>query len=209
MIITGTVGQPLQTLAPGTHPQVRQGALADLIVSELNGKYYEAAYRGNVYWAKAIVTAPVIFSTAAGTGGPLLWNSSTAYNLVLLKMTVGITTVSTVAGSLGIATGLSTIPGTLTAIDSLFNAKNPGVLLTATANAQVSRVGTPTAAATNFIPCFSINTGALTVAAGLQLSYEFDGSIIVPPGSFVSPAGSATLTTLVANIGLCWMEVPV
>lgn len=209
MIITGTVGQPGQTLAPGSHPQLRQGGLADLIVSELNGKYYEASYRGNVYWAKAIVTAPVIFSTAAGTGGPLLWNQSTNKNLVLLKMTLGITTVATAAGSLGIGTGVSTIPGSLTAIDSCFAANAPGALLTGTTAAQVSRVGTPSAAAVNFIPVFSVNTGALTVQSAGMYVFDFDGSIIVPPGSFASPCGSATLSTLVCNIGLCWMEVPI
>ena len=209
MILTGVVGQPLQSNAPGTKPGIRQGQLNDVIVSELMGRYYESAYRGNVYFANAIVTAPVIFSTAAGTGGPLLWNQSTSYNLVLLKMTCGITTVSTVAGSLGIGVGISTIPGTLTAIDSMFSAKNPGVKITGTANAQVSKIGTPSAAATNFFPVFSINTGALTVAAGLQMTWEIDGAIIVPPGSFASPCGSATLSTLVTNIGLVWMEVPV
>ena len=211
MIITGqtlNAQAGLLNNAPATLPGFIQGRQQDLLVSEIMPKYYQAAYAGVLYWAKAIVTAPVIFSTAASTGGPLLWNASTNMNLVLLKLTCGITTVSTAAGSLGIATGVSTVPSATTAVDSLFNCKNPGVLLTQTPNAQVSRVATPSAAATNFIPAFSIGTGALTVEDGLQMTWEIDGSIIVPPGSFASPAGSATLSTLVTNIGLLWMEVP-
>src|SRR5271157_1057567 len=110
MILVGTVGQPQASYGAGTHPSFRMGQLADTIVSELHGKCYEQAYRGNLYWAKAIVTAPVIFSTAAGTGGPILYNTSTNYNLVLVKMTLGFSVVATAAGSLGIASGVSTLP---------------------------------------------------------------------------------------------------
>ena len=209
MIMTGSVGQPGQSNAPGSHPQIRQGAFADVIVSELNGRYYEAAYRGNVFWAGALVTAPVIFSTAAGSGGPFIWNQSLTKNLVLLKMTCAIAVVSTVAGALGIGLGTSTAPSSITVPDACFAANNPGVLLTGTTNAVVGRIATPSAAAVNFFPVFSINTGALTVAAGLQMTYEFDGGIIVPPGSFATICSSATLSTLQAKLGLCWMEVPI
>ena len=53
MIIQGQVG-PLATsasLAAGTQPNLRQGNMGDMIVSELHGRYYENAYRRNQFWA--------------------------------------------------------------------------------------------------------------------------------------------------------------
>jgi hypothetical protein len=62
----------------------------------LHGRFYEQASRGNIYTAHAIVTA-VIYTTAAGTGGPLLWNGSTTALASILAVGWGISTVTTVA----------------------------------------------------------------------------------------------------------------
>src|SRR5260221_353311 len=81
----------------------RSGRLGDMIVTELQGRYYEQASRGNLYHAFAIVTAPVIFSTAAGTGGPLIWNPATSNrNVAILAVTCALTVVTTVAAALGL-----------------------------------------------------------------------------------------------------------
>src|SRR3990167_8855156 len=80
----------------------RGGRTGESMVSQLQGRYYELCYRGNLFQAHAIITAPVIYTTAAGTGGPLIWNNSTDTNVVLLAATFGVTTVTTVAAALGI-----------------------------------------------------------------------------------------------------------
>ena len=50
MLIQGQVGPSTpQSVAPGTPVAVRQGQLGDVVVSELHGRYYEQAYRKNLF----------------------------------------------------------------------------------------------------------------------------------------------------------------
>jgi len=205
MDINGMVGP--QTLSDGVHALPRLLRDGSVGVSEICGRYYEQAKRGQIFMARAIVTAPVIFSTAAGTGGPLLWNGTTDHDAVLLAVGFGTSVVTTVAGALGLtgASGQSSAPGSTTTIDSVACTKigSGGPAM------STYRVGTPTNAGTFFMPFSQLHTGALTVdTTGMQW-LDLGGMFVVPPGSWASPAGSATLSTLVAQIGLIWAEVPV
>jgi hypothetical protein len=172
--------------------------------------YYAAALKGQLFCARAIVTAPVIFSTAGGTGGPLLWNNSgsglRAVNAVLLAVTCGITVVTTVAAALGITgnSGQTTAPGTTTAIDTVANLKIGGPAPIC----NTYRVGTPTTAGSFFLPLGSLGTGALTVSNETLGLIRLDGCVVVPPGSWASVSASATATTTVAQLGLIWAEIP-
>ena len=50
MLIQGQVGPASpQSVQPGTPTAVRQGQLGDVVVSELHGRYYEQAYRQNIF----------------------------------------------------------------------------------------------------------------------------------------------------------------
>ena len=191
----------------GVIVKARGGRTGEQIVSELQGRYYELAYRGNLFQAYAIVTAPVVYTTAAGTGGPLIWNNSNNTNVVLLALTFGSSVVTTVAGTLGITgnTGQTAAPTSTTAIDSNRNLKVGGALPKSTAY----RVGTPSSAGNFFIPLVSFHTGALTVDTTIPGWIDLGGSVVVPPDSWVSVAASATLSTLVTQVGLIYTEVPV
>lgn len=195
--------------ALGTNVDMRQGNDGDSIVSQLHGRYYEQALNGNLFMAHAIVTAPVIFSTAAGTGGPLLWNGSTTVNAVILAVGVGVTTVTTAAAALGLTgnTGQAAAPGSVTAIDSRSNCMLGG----ANGLCTPYRIGTPTnaggAAGGFFLPFGHLHTGALTVDNVGIAWFDIGGAIIVPPGGWVSPATSATASTTVASISLLYEEV--
>lgn len=173
--------------------------------SEADGSYLHYARQGKLFGATANVTAPVIFSTAAGTGGPLLWNGTTNKNAVLIAVTCGLTVVTTVAASLGITgnSGQTAAPSATTPIDSVFNCRIGGNPPTCTA----FRVGTPTNAGNFFFPLLSLHTGALTVDT-LPLGFiDLGGAIVVPPGCWASVSASATATTTVANLGLLWAEI--
>lgn len=195
----------------GTNQSIRQGYDTDQIISQLHGRYYEQAANGNLFMAHAIVTAPVIFSTAAGTGGPLLWNGSTTVNAVLLAVGIGVSTVSTVGAALGITgnSGQAAAPGTATAIDSRSNCKIGAVAGLCTPY----RIGTPTnaggAAGGFFLPFAHLHTGALTVDNVGIAWFDIGGAIIVPPGAWASIAASATASTTVASISLLYEEVPI
>lgn len=182
----------------------------DLSIGVAGQSVYSYAREGKVFCARAIVTAPVVFSTAAGTGGPLLWNNSAAggcaVNAVLLGITCALTVVTTVAAALGITgnSGQATAPGSTTAIDTsgnlLVGGKDP--------KCNVYRVGTPSSAGSFFLPLLALGTGALTVD-NMELGFiPLHGLVVVPPGSWASIAASATASTTVAQLGLVWAEVP-
>lgn len=197
-----------QFAGDGSVVGARGGRLGDAIVSELNGRYYEQASRGRLFHAFAIVTAPVIFSTAAGTGGPLVWNPPTSgVNLSVLAITCGLTVVTTVAAALGLTgnTGQTSAPTSTTAIDQRSNALIGGAASISTPY----RVGTPANAGGFFLPLLALHTGALTVDNTALGLIDVGGAIVAPPGSWVSLAASATATTTVAQLGMLYAEIPV
>lgn len=178
-------------------------------VADIHGRYYEASARGNLFVAHAIVTAPVIYTTEAGTGGPLLWNGSAVtpgrhVKANILAVGFGVTTVTTVAAALGLTGGAqAAAPTSTTAIDSTANLLIEGD----DSRCTTYRVGT-TEENKFFMPFAHVHTGALTVdTTGIQW-VDLAGMITVEPGNFVSVAASATATTLVASICLVWEEVP-
>lgn len=204
-LIQGQVGP--QAVSDGSQPVSRMGKLGELVVSELQPRYYEQAYRKNLFLAHAILTAPVIYSTAAGTGGPLIWNGSQTTNVVLLAAGLSSSVVTTVAGGLGLTgnTGQTAAPTSTTAIDTRANCFIGGGASASTPY----RVGTVAVAGAFFFPLAQFHTGALTVDTTLMTWIDLGGVIIVPPNSWVSLAGSATLSTLQVNAALLYTEVPV
>lgn len=192
--------------ADGAVIPVRSGKTGDTIVSELRGRYAEQSYRGNLFLAHAIVTAPVIFSTAAGTGGPLLWNGTSNKVASILAVGIGITVVTTVAAALGLTgnTGQTSAPTSTTAIDSRTN----GYIGGAASACTPFRVGTVVNAGGFFLPFAQLHTGALTVDTSGVLWVDIGGLITVPPSCWCSVAASATASTTVASISLVWTEEP-
>lgn len=202
---------------PGGLPQLPGGSSdqvvsldtqGGLLVSELHGKYGALSKSGRLFFAQAIVTAPVIFSTAAGTGGPLLWNPpGSGVNGQLIAAGLGVTTVTTVAAALGITggTGQNVIPTTTTAIDGSGNCFFGG----AAAKVNSFRIGTVTTAGAFLIPFGALHTGALTVDNTLMAWIDLYGMLTFGPGSWASIAASATATTTVATLALLWTENPV
>ena len=123
----------------------------------------------------------------------------------ILKVGFAVTTASTVAGALGFTGTTGTIPTSLTAIDTTTNLYVGGPLSKITPY----RVGTTSAAGTFFIPFGQITTGALTVSRDSMNWIDFNRLITIPPGAWLSVAGSATLTTAVIQVAVIWEEVPI
>jgi len=196
------------TNSDGSDAPMRLGKAGEQIFSELHGRYYEQASRGKLFMAQAIVTAPVVYTTAAGTGGPLLWNPpNSGVNAVILAVSFGITTVTTVAAALGITgnTGQTAAPSSTTAIDGRAN-----LFLGQAASACTPyRIGTVTTAGGFLLPFASLHTGALTTETGIAGFIDVGGAILVPPTGWASIAASATASTTVGTFGMIWEEVPV
>jgi hypothetical protein len=173
--------------------------------------YYDWAKQGQLFVAYATVTTPVIWSTAAGTGGPLLWNNTASarrtVNAALLALSVGIVTASGVAATLGITGGptQAAAPTTTTAIDGSVNCN----LVGPAGLCNVYRKGTVSAAGAFFLPTHTLDTGAVTVSNTAPAWVDLGGSIVVPPGAWASVAASATATSAVLHIALLYAEIPV
>lgn len=178
----------------------------------INGSsFYDLCNQGRVFAAYGIVTAPVIYTTAAGTGGPLLWNDtagSTEVNAVILAVSAGFTVASGAASVLGLTgnSGQTTAPTSTTAIDAV-QCMKVGANTGPTCN--VYRVGTPSSAGNFFLPTHTLDTGAITTVGVLPGWVNIAGGVIVPPNSWVSLAAALTATTAVVRAGLLWAEIPI
>lgn len=163
--------------------------------------------RGQVYAAKASITASTIY-TATALKGVLLYNPSvtsptkgvTAY---VLAMGYGLSVASTVATSIGIASGVSTTPTSTSAID-ISGPLHPGG---PAAQCSVFSAGTVSAAATMYMPLGHLHTGAITVDTEDDNTIHLGGLIELAPGTFAVSATGATATTSVIDIGIVWLEI--
>jgi hypothetical protein len=209
MLIQGSVGQPSTTsIQPGTTPTLRQGQLADVIVSELHGRYYETSYRRNMFNAstQAAVTTTAGLSTTY-TGLALTNPTSSTVNLVLTKVGwafLGVTVPATTV--IGLAFNTSTTAVTQT---TAITGRNNFLGGAAPQGLAASSVTFPTA------PILSHILGQITfiatpanVLTGSITLQDLEGSIVMPPGSYISLYTSQILTTaLFASFQ--WEEVPV
>jgi hypothetical protein len=164
--------------------------------------------KGACFSAQALVTAMGLWSTAAGTGGPLLYNGTTpghgSVTAYLMSVSFGLTTASVAAVTLGLTGGPTTAPTTTTAITSTGNLWLGGAASKCTAYS----IGTVSAAGTFFLPFGQVGTAALTAEISDDNFIHLGGSIVVPPGYFVSVAADAIMTTGVIDVGLTWLEMP-
>jgi hypothetical protein len=192
----------------GNNVGIPSGFFGELVISELIARYSNLCKANALFGAYATLTAPVIFTTAAGTGGPLLWNKpNSGIDAHILAVGFSSSVVTTVAGGIGLTgnSGQVTTPTSTTAIDA------SGPLYLGGANTQlggVFRVGTVSNAGNVFIPVAQFHTGALTVDTTAVTWMDVGGAMIVPPGGWGSLAGTATLTTLQVQVGVIWAELP-
>ena len=172
--------------------------------------YYQLARAGQLFCATAVVTAPVKWTTAAGMGGPLLWNNTgpaagggARVMAVVIGVGVGWTTAPGATGQLGLTwgSGQTSAPTTTTAIDGVANMFPGG----AAPLCNTYRIGTVANAGVAFLATHSVSTANGPAASTLE---TLDGMVQIPPGSWVSVAGSAAISSLVATISLVWAEVP-
>lgn len=185
------------------------GLLGELVISEVLGKYSTLVKQGVVFSAYASLTAPVIFSTAAGTGGPLIWNKpSSGVDAHILAISFGaLSTATSVAGSLGFtgAAGQAIAPTATTAIDATGNMFVGGA---SSKMGGIYRIGTPSNPGSQYVPVLAVGTGAITVIEVSPSWTDIGGGFIIPPGTWGAIAASATLTAGVLGVGIIWAELP-
>jgi hypothetical protein len=157
------------------------------------------------------LTGMTVYSTAAATGGPLLWNNTgvgAGTNKVLaiiLGVSLGWTTAPGAAGVVGLTwgTGQTSAPTSTTTITGV-GCTRPAANQTPACN--VYNKGTVATAGATFLSTHEVDaTATAGITGGL---YEpLDGLIIASPGDWVSVAAGATISTMVADISLVWAEL--
>lgn len=203
----GPFSLPAQAQVSGNPTGVPSGYMGELLISGLMAKYSSLVKAGKVFNSYATLTAPVAYSTAAGTGGPLLWNRpNSGVDAHILAVGFSTSVVTTVAGGLGVTgnAGQDVAPTTTTAIDASGNSLVGGAASACT----TYRVGTPANAGNFFVPFAQVHTGALTVDTTGLLWVDLGGIVVVPPAAWASIAATAALTTLQAQVALVWAELP-
>lgn len=219
MQLQGQVGAPLQSLGTGVAANFRQGQLADVIVSELHGKFYESTYRGTTYstgMTGTALSANTITLTATTTPIIGLWNpASSQVNLVLNKAKC----IIVAAGANAVAPGAfvwATSVGN-GAITTGLNPLNRKTLVAAGSSAKGFNITTALTGLTNpLVIQMAASFGTLIAAQGATATpmisgdavEEFDGSFIVPPGGVLALLNTVSTTTVSVASMIMWEEVP-
>lgn len=212
MLLQNIVGQP----SAGSNNALlsgRAGQLGDAIVSELHGRYYETTYRGNSFLL-SVPTAAAVTAYAGGAGGtPMLalFNpTGSGRNAVVNKVSIGNVAAASAAGmvSFGLWFGTTAAITQATTITpwSMSTQLQSGSVMTGFRNVAL----TSGSAANNVIPVASYYwataAGAALVTGG---PVDLEGSVIIPPGSYIALGGSAALTSATWIGSIQWEEVPV
>lgn len=209
MIIQGQIGAlaTSSSLPAGQQAVIRQGNMGDAIVSELHGRYYEAAYRRTLFSATQTAVGTTVAGAVAGVTGTVVVSNpiNSPVNVVLNKVLVSMTAVGA-AGFVALGTGYNS--GTNVTHTTGLTIKNNFIGVGSAGYALADAAATmPTA------PTYSHIIGGIgTLAAtgfGLQPAFSLDleGSVILPPGGYAAILTSAIQTSALLG-SIQWEEVP-
>ena len=198
-----TTAAPSSTsYADSSNPPALAGKAGEAVVTELHGKWYTAAYRGRVFLGQTAAAGTIIPISTTTTFTFLMYNPlGSGVNVELISADVAATTTTWVASpiQLGLLSGATlptTVTTTYTSICSLIGGS--GV-------SQVKLYGSAVSTAmANFFPLFSVSA---TSGFAPQLHYDFDGKIILAPGSMAALVGTAAQSQATAN-AFTWAEFP-
>lgn len=221
MILQGQVGP--STNSDGAFPNVRLGKLGDVINSELHGRFYEQAYRGNLFsWGKTVTALSANSISLTSTTTPIIgvWNPSTStVNLVILQIAAQIFANNLTSGA---------APGALVLASSIGNAAistgnapwNRKTLAQSGSQAKGFDLATALTGISNNLVIME-GVGELSNPTGLTYTTiastamipsfggvaNIDGSIVIPPGGVLALLNTVSSTTFSAAARILWEEV--
>ncbi len=211
--ITGNIG-PFTSAADGQNQlAVLQGRSGELVVAEGHGKYYTQAYRGQVFHgglAVAGAALPISTSTAIGL---VLWNPlNSGVNVVPIKFRAGYASGTGVCTAIGymalLGAGAAPINAVITAVTGA--TVTGGKLGAGGSKAICGTAATIVTATAVFLRSAGISQGApiTSTATVFNMVDDFDGEVILAPGSAIYPAGLAASGELLQQ-SISWYELPV
>ena len=229
MNINGLIGQPGNvSLAPGSFPVLRAGQLADLIISELHGRFYEGNYRGNRFTGgaalQAVNNATYTVATTGVTATPIigLWNPSTSpVNAVIDQANLALAVTALQATGTGPLEWMYSLGNSSLTSGSLITPINCKTLTATGSQVKVLAGGAACTAMTGtlaFLRASILGNSPLPVSflqtqvGGLPSipgsTENFDGNLIVPPGGVLALMATGTPVAISALASLIWEEVP-
>lgn len=204
-LIAGQVGA--QSSGDGNSATLRAGRQGDLIVSHLNGRYYEQALRGNLFYAQTALTGVAPGTALGTTGAYTLYNPiASGKNLVVLEGVMGY-----ISGTLGAGT-----------VSWAANTNPAAAAVTGTAIVPVNALlgGAASVAAPKTTSTLPVAPTPIRTFASLQASLAstavapwaardvVDGAIIVTPGCAVTlHATAAAGTSPLVVFGVLYEEI--
>jgi hypothetical protein len=186
----------------------RIGQQGDLIVSSLHADYYEQAVRKNIYFSFSSLRATSLVGT--GLVGHIIYNPPDSnVNLALLQWDSQIVATSATTTAIALAAGYQpTTPTSVTASDQAGSTflQQPTFL---GGKAKAYAAATVLVAPVVFKPLHH-NTAAIAVTGVDQVTGNFDGSVIVPPGCYVAFVALGAAAAASSHTSwISWEEVPI
>ena len=211
MIIQGVAGNLPGAKQDSGNPNVAQGFLTELLVSQLTPSYYTLLKNNLVHFVSLSGGNPTAFTGGAG-GTPLigLYNASNSgEDIVILQVRIGVRTTGTAAGTLDFNwyMGPSTLPtGTVTAPRNNYSGAPSGSIAIAFVNTAM----TASSAINPIGPIASIGANPVTtpIAAVLNANENTAGAIVCAPGNLIAVGASSTLTAASIDCTLLWAALP-
>jgi hypothetical protein len=207
-----------QVATDGTVATARGGRLGDAIISELHGRYYEQAYRGNTYMQDSdAITLASAFTTKSAAGTIKLINGflnpyGSGKNAVIIFANVAFVS-GTYTGPLmwnaqALPPGVSlTNTATGTIRSTTISYSPPTSAMSAQTNVAIVRSDSATTAFTQIGVLGGIGSAAVTGAVS-SVSEDVGGRIVIGPGTVfgLTQVGASTATI---QTTIYWEEVPV
>ncbi len=182
------------------------GEFSDLLVTELQPRYYQNTYRGSVFGV-TFASGSAAAASATATGAFSLFNPlSSGKNLVLIDAIVTLVTfsVTTTFFGYGLA-GFTQTPTTVTLGNTPVNQFIGGA---ATSVAKTYTVGTLVGASTATVrqlAAFYPDLAAGDMVASIK--DEIAGVVVVQPGSGIDLVSTTTAGTATQILSYTWAEI--
>jgi hypothetical protein len=202
MLLQGQVGP--EQVTDGAQVNIRQLKDGSLGVSEISARYYENAYRGNMFFAANTAAQALSVASATYTGLAVANPTGSGKNIILIDVGFGLQTLQT---------GFSAIVLGYAATVALTTGSSAGPLSTIVGGGAASIAKVGASATLGAAPTIArILAGAQWVTTGTtsniqNVKDEIAGAIIVPPGQLICIEAITTAVTGLAH--LTWMELPI
>lgn len=187
------------------------------MVLEMGGKYMEWVRRGYVYAARSGAAAAIPVNTTL-TNGPTLWNTASSGKLVVpLKVLFSAATLGTQVIDGFTLHGIpSTGDAAATGLPiAAFTNVAPNSCLIGSSKACNTKFANAAVTLTNTAPTAIMDlgmgqwlNGTSAYGAPYTLSFEFDGSIVMPPGTAIAIGAATAATSATYWTTILFAEIP-